>query len=366
MVKREDQITAYQAAVFVSSFMLGVGILILPRSVSEVVNSPDGWISLLLSGLFVILISIIMIKLCQRFPRKNFFEFSQEIVGKWAGGILNFILIAYFIMAAGFEIRGMAEVTKLFLLPATPIFATIIPFICLGTYLITGGINPIARFFELMLPITIIVLILVFALSIKSFDIHNLLPVMGSEIWPVIKGGKATFLSLTGFEVMLIITAFMKEPHKAVKTTIIGITIPVIVYLVAIICTIGNLGVEGTNIRTWPTVSLMREFEYPGILFERFETFLLAVWIIQIFTTFVSCYYFAALGLSQLFKKDNSLFIFSLAPLIYLVTRLPKNINDLFHFATFESSIIILFVVLILPTLLIIDVFRRKKKVSIS
>ncbi|MGR5954047.1 GerAB/ArcD/ProY family transporter [Bacillus paranthracis] len=39
------------------------------------------------------------------------------------------------------------------------------------------------------------------------------------------------------------------------------------------------------------------------MIFERFESLLLVIWIMQIFATYTISYYAAALGLAQLFKR---------------------------------------------------------------
>ena len=75
---------------------------------------------------------------------------------------------------------------------------------------------------------------------------------------------------------------------------------------------------------TWPTLELMRSFEIPGLIFERFESLLLVIWIMQIFTTFTITYYAAALGMAQLFKKKIHPFIYGLIPIIYVIAMVPK------------------------------------------
>ena len=59
------------------------------------------------------------------------------------------------------------------------------------------------------------------------------------------------------------------------------------------------------------------------MIFERFESLLLVIWIMQIFTTFTITYYAAALGLAQLFKKIHP-FVYGLVPIIYVIAMVPK------------------------------------------
>ena len=57
---------------------------------------------------------------------------------------------------------------------------------------------------------------------------------------------------------------------------------------------IGALSIDGVVTRTWPTIDLMRSFEISGLIFERFESLLLVIWIMQIFATYTISYYAAA------------------------------------------------------------------------
>ncbi|MCH5586674.1 hypothetical protein MK805_17195 [Shimazuella sp. AN120528] len=65
-------------------------------------------------------------------------------------------------------------------------------------------------------------------------------------------------------------------------------------------------------------------------------------------------------------KKEDNEFIYGLTPIVYLITFVPKNINDFFHFATFENNIIVLFVLIVPSILLIISSFNGKRNARMS
>jgi spore germination protein len=117
---------------------------------------------------------------------------------------------------------------------------------------------------------------------------------------------------------------------------------------------IGALSIDGVLARTWPTISQIRSFEIPGLIFERFESLLLVIWIMQIFTTFTITYYAAALGLAQLFNKNIRSPIFILLPVIYFMAMIPKTLSDLFNMADMISNVA-LFLFSTIPLLLIIS-----------
>lgn len=110
---------------------------------------------------------------------------------------------------------------------------------CVGVYLTAGGINAIARLFELILPISIVIIITSYSLSLRLFELENLRPVLGMGIAPIFKGLPETWRAFAGIETMLFVTAYMSKPEKAGKALLAGVGISVFIYLVTIIVVLG-------------------------------------------------------------------------------------------------------------------------------
>jgi spore germination protein len=360
-VKPNDQITTVQTVMIISNFILGAGILTLPRSVTEKTQTPDAWISVIISGLITMLIGFIMVKLCKRFPDKSLYQFSQIIIGKWLGSFISLIIVIYYIVLSAFEVRAMAETTRLFLLQGTPIWAILMPFLWIGLYLILGGINSIARMFEIIFPVTVIFFMIVMLLGISIFEIDNIRPFMGMGIKPVLKGLASTSLSFAGFEVILIIFFFMKKQKQATKATIIAIAIPLIFYAITLIMVVGALSVSGVLTQTWPVLTFIRSFEITGFFFERFDSLLLVIWIMQLFATYSVCYFAAVLGLSQLFGKSIQTISFWVLPFIYFIAMVPTNINEMFTMGDWVGKFSFLLFSVLPILLLFVSIVRRKK-----
>ncbi|MER3119563.1 GerAB/ArcD/ProY family transporter, partial [Bacillus subtilis] len=142
---------------------------------------------------------------------------------------------------SGFQVRSMLEIIRFFLLEGTPRWAVAMVFLWVGLYLIVGGLSSIARLFQIVLPITFILFLLVVFMSIGIFDVDNLRPVLGEGIGPVLKGIKVTALSFSGIEIILILMPFMNQPRKAIHTIMIGIAIPLLFYMITVVMVIGAL-----------------------------------------------------------------------------------------------------------------------------
>jgi spore germination protein len=356
-----DQITTVQAVVITINSIFGAGILTLPRTATEKVQTPDAWISVILSGMISIVIMLIMVKLCKRFPNKTIYQFNQDIIGKWMGSLISILMISYFLILAAYEIRVMAETTRLYLLQGTPTWALIMPFMWIGTYLIFGGINAIARMLEIIFPITVIVFLLVMCLGFKIFDLDNLRPVLGMGVIPVLKGLTSTSLSFIGYEIILVIFMFMNEKHKANKVVFIGIGLSLIFYTVTVVMVVGALSPDAVTTQTWPVLTFIQSFEITGLLFERFDSLLLVIWIMQIFSSYIAFYYAAALGLAQLSRKHIHSFYWVVIPIIYIVAMTPENISGLFTLGDWLGKFGFSFFSVIPLLLLMVSLVRGKK-----
>ncbi len=351
-----------QTIYLLSSTIIGFGIITIPRNLAEAVGTPDVWISIILGWIISLLIGLFCTNIALRFQGKTFFDFSKQLAGKGIGTILCIILIFYAILISSFEIRMMGEVTKFYLLENTPIEAILISMLWVGSYAVMGGINSLARLIQLLAPITFIVFFLVIIMGIKLFQTENILPVLGHGVIPVVKGIPPGFFVNSGVEFIMIWIAFMKHPKKAKKVVFFGTAIPTALNLTATILIIGALSINGVKADTYPLISFVKQYEYVGIFFERFESFLLIVWLIQIFFTYLLTHYTASLGLSQLFGKKLKPFVLLFLPIIYLIALFPGNLLDVFALQTYIGNYSLIISVIIPIFLIGIIMIKLKKK----
>lgn len=114
MVRHEERITTLQTAVLITNFLLGTGILTLPRTSVDAVGTPDVWITLVLAGLVALTAAVIMVKLNHQYPDKSFYEYSQDIIGKWTGSLISLFFVCYLLAHSGFQVRSTLEIIRFF------------------------------------------------------------------------------------------------------------------------------------------------------------------------------------------------------------------------------------------------------------
>lgn len=356
---RSQSLSAMQIAILLANNILGTSILLLPGSLSLAMDTPDGWLSILICGCLVIGCCYLLLWFSKRFPGMTLFECTELIMGRWIGKFINGILISYFIILCSYEMRILAEVVNLFLLERTPKSVIIIAMMAVSLYLLFAGLNAITRMLTFILPLTLFVLAICLALSLKVFDLNNLRPVLGKGFGPVLKGVKETFQSFLGIEALLILPAYLKQWKNAYHAAWVGVGIPTIVYFLTTVIVIGGLTLDGAKISAWPTISLIRSFEYTGVLVERYDSFLLTVWILQIFTVYVLYHFFMVEVLKTFLAQSKpTIWIFVSLPVIYILAMLPNHIDDVF--SLLKYIYMLYYFMLLLPVLLMLVSFCRK------
>ncbi|WP_243292297.1 GerAB/ArcD/ProY family transporter [Bacillus sp. FJAT-47783] len=354
-------LTTTQAAIALTMTIIGVGIVTVPRGSAEEAQTPDIWISMMIGGVLYIVAAFFVTKLCHQFNGMTLYQFSPILVGKWLGAVCNVFVMSYFYLSTGFQARTTAEVLRVYLLDKTPIEVIIIVYICVGQYIVISGIYSIVKLLQMYFPIVLLFILFMLGLSVTTIDINNLRPVLGEGMKPVLNGIKPTALSLSGIEIYFVLMAYMEQSKKAMKVATIGTLIPLFLYILILIAVIGTLTVDEVRLLTWPTMELVKSFEMKILLFERFESFFIILWVITTFTSFIMYYYLASIGLSQVLKKKYKPIVYGLLPFIYLCAMYPEDINSLFKLGDYLGSMAIV-IAGIFPIVLLTIAFIRRKQ----
>ncbi|MEB2272704.1 spore gernimation protein [Priestia megaterium] len=324
----------FYAISIISSTMLGVGLLTLPSSITNQTNNADGWIVLIMDGLLFIGIVLFLVWMVKYFTISCMFDFSQEVTGKLIGNIFNFAIVVYFTSVASFEVRAMAEMIHFYLLETMPIELIILSFILTGVYLITGGIDSIGKVMALCFPVTVIILLILYLLSIGMVDLKNLQPVLADGFSPLLSAFTTVSVSFLGIETIVFLPKHMKNKNHLRKVSIIGFSIPLLLYIITYVLVVGALSVPEVKTTVWPTIEFVQTHEVKGIFFERLELFLLIVWLLQFFLTFVMYFFLAVSGFKKIFKNRSTTNIIFLVPVLFMSSLAPKTASDVSNYST--------------------------------
>lgn len=362
MERNNDQISSVQLGMILSVTIIGVGILTLPRVLTEAVG-PDGWIVLLLGSFVTLIIGLLMSRLVKKFPKKSFVEFNNDSTGKFLGGIVSIGFCIYLISFAAVETRICGEIIREYLLLNTPIEVLMITLLFTASYLVRSGIEPIARMSQIIFPIVIIIAIGIIIPVLPEIDLTNFLPIFKTPFLKILKSIPISFFSFMGIELILIFSTFVIDKKNIKKHVCLSIGVVSAIYMFILIVIVGRFGIEETTHIIWPSLELFKTVDLPGAFIENIEVFVIAIWILSVFMTLVTVYFGGSLLLSNIIEsKEQNYFVLPILPLIYYIALIPDNIAQAGDYMDKFSNYIGTFYVIILPILLLtISTFKRSK-----
>jgi spore germination protein AB len=281
----DGKILSGELAAIISCSMLGIGMLTLPRTITEKIHSTDGWIVLIFNGIAIALLICLLVVLLKKHKVANYYTYMEEAYGKWLSKLIGLVVVVYFIGVASFEVLAMSEMVWFYLLEETPVEIVILTMILASVHLLTGKIKAIAKACVFFLPLTIVIVLLIYLFSLRVVEIKNLQPVLAKGFLPVMKGMGSGTLSFFGIELFIFLFGIVKNQNKVRNGVLIGFFIPLILYVITYVLVVATLTVPEVKAVTWPTISFIQSYEVTGIFLERMELFLLITWILQFFLT---------------------------------------------------------------------------------
>lgn len=351
---KDEKISGSQGMFLVIGVITGASFITLQREVAKVAKT-DAWFSVILGGLLGILATMAIVQLGLRFPKQSIIEYSEIVLGKFLGKLFGTTYIIFLLLFGAFTIRKFSEVIISSMLPETPIQVVIITIIIMALYAVLNGLEVIGRLCELLLPIIIGGLLVIFLLAVKEVDLKKLLPFLEAGIKPVAEGSFIAFRNnYKGSLIILMLIPFLTVKKQALKAGVMGVAISGIVFTVLTVESICAFGVDPLIAMTWPTLNLARLISIGGFL-ERIESIFLAIWVISGFLKLTILLHATALGSAQLAKLQSfKPLLLPLAVITFSIAMIPRNIielteaTDMIHLLGVVTGIIIPLIMLLI------------------
>ncbi|MDQ6418138.1 endospore germination permease [Paenibacillus sp. LHD-117] len=333
----DDRIGQKEIVFTMTSLIIGVGILTLPRAVAKATNSSDGWISILLAGAATLLLAWLAAKLATKFHNRTFLEFVSDVTGRpVAFGVALFYFL-YYLTFSAYISRSVAELAKQFLFERTPIEIISLSYMLVVIYAVSGSRTGLVRLAVMFVPFVMVITGLFLLLGINLFQFNKLLPFFSASWGEILNGSKESVFSFLGFEAVLFYAGLMRKPEKAPKLSMIAVLIAVVTYIFVYIFSIGIFSYEVTQNIMYPTLELAREVSVPGEFFERLESLFLIFWLVSTFATTSIALDMSVQSIHHVVKVKKKTMLYVMAPSIYLVSMVPQNIVQLSNLGTIVS-----------------------------
>lgn len=329
------QIRGVEMAISLIAVILGTGILYLPRELASDLNTPDGWITIILNGLLVMLVVFLYVRLQKHFPGQNLLQIIEnQSWGKWPGQVLRGLYIIYFILALAFILRITTVVLQIYLLLQTPTIITGSIILLTTAYAVSKGTQGVIHLNIMFAPISIAFFIIIFAFNFPDAHFQEILPILGEGIGPVFKGFKHTPLVFLGVEIIFFFMAWMKS--REVRALPLNVSIGFITLFNVALTLLGYsiFGFQISKSITFPSIELAKELEIPGAFFERIESLVITLWMMSIFNTISTFHLLAVQNIREQFlPRGNTAWITSgVTFIIFMLAFIFPSISEAFLF----------------------------------
>ena len=340
--------------------LVGFGVFTYSQNIGKVLGT-TGILMTLLYGLGYLFFVYMINKVIKLHEYKEFDKIIKNLFGKFIGRILLFLISFCIIFLISIQLRIFIDSIKMYIFQSisSEFMITITLFVCY--YVVRYGNKVLVGLNEITFVFLIICSIIIFLIVYKNLDFTNILPFEVQGEYSFFMG----FLTLSSFFSGIIILFYLLPKYKLKDTKKIHITYKAVFFssiflsIVFLIC-VCSLNIKQTIKSIWPIILSFTTIDIKGGFVGRVEGIIITIAIIFFIINFINLYFYASLINSKSLdmyehKISSTMFL----PIIYIVSLIPKDLNNLYFITNKIASPICLIISIFLPIVLLIATYVR-------
>ncbi len=312
MEKRK--ISSLQMAILMYPSIVATIIIMVPSITAKYAHN-DLWLSPILSSIVGFTTVYIAYQLHNLYPNHTVIQFSEQIIGRYAGKAVSFFILFFYIQTTGHILRSYSEFLStsfLFQTPNVVIMGTMIFLCAIAVYC---GIEVLARAAQVFIPAFVLPILIFILLLGPEYEFKNILPVLANGIMPPIKGAIVPGGWYSEFFLMTFLLPYLSDIKKGKKygmLTVLAVMATLVTVNLIVLFVLGAT----TSTKTYPLIVAGRYIAIADF-FENLESVAMAVWILGAFVKISVFLYASAVGTSQFLNlSDYRIIVWPLAVLI--------------------------------------------------
>ena len=273
----------YQFHLIVLTYMIQSGVVIfaLPRILGEVFGT-NGWIAILPLSAIVILNIWLFSYVYKRIGERSMFEVISIALPKWIYYLLFFIIIVLWCAIAALVLKQFAIIIQIIFFPTTHVFWFITTMFIIVFVFLNLGIMNMVKVTTIFFYFSIWTLLLGL-IFLEEFDFVRLTSFLFKDGDLSLFQIGSVYTSFLGFEIMFLLTPYVKKSAKLVRSMIFGNLLTTFVYGYTSLICFGFYSLQQLVKIQFPTLELFAYVEAPFL--ERVDNLIVPVFIIKIIVT---------------------------------------------------------------------------------
>ena len=297
----KEIITQKQGIVMMVTFILGSTLVLGAGGEAK----QDIWIAFFVAMLLVIPVLFIYARLLSIFPEKSLFDILEHVFGKVLGRIAALPFIWFAFHLGSLVIRNFTEFITIVSIPETPQYIIAVFGIFLCIWAVKAGIEVIARWTSIVLPVIIFTILVVTLLLAPYYEFKNLKPVLYDGFKPVFDSGFSLF-AFPFAETLIFTTVLnnLQSKSSQYKVYYWSLLIGGSIILLVAVRSILALGAANVSILYFSSYASVRLIEI-GDFLQRIEISVTVVFLFGGFVKASLCLYAASCGMAKVLNIAN-------------------------------------------------------------
>jgi spore germination protein KB len=359
---KQQKISGLQLFYVIVGFEFGTTIILALGAEAK----QDAWLTVMIGMLCSLILMGVFTQLSIYYPDDTLVSMIPKIIGKYLSYPLIMIYIFYFINLAARNFRDFGELIVSTILVETPTVVVIGSFMVLIIYCLRGGVETFGRMGEVVFPVYIFSLIVIWILliSVEGFNLKNLTPILGNGIKPILKEVYPGIINFPFGETIIIMMFFPFLNNKRIIRKV-GMSVILgggVVLTLNLIIVFSVIGPEIYGERLFPLLTATRLVSIADFL-ERFDALIILMMVIGMFLKVGGWTFGAAVAISQLFRIDHTKSVLLGLGTIITPLSLLMSTNFVEHLETGSDYLLPYILVplqMIVPIILLCIAFIRK------
>ena len=319
----------------------------------------SSWIPIMAASIIFGGAAVIITKLNNMYPGKVLFDYSQEIAGKFFSRLIALYYLLFFLILGVYLKLKLVGVLKSNFLPQTPQFIILLMGISLFGYVAYKGITNVARMFEIIGALFLIVTVGLCAAMFLQGLSYNILPFFNiTETKEFMVTMKDLATPFTGLGVLFVIP-FTSQNKKAPKVAFFTLLFIGLFYVLIVEGTIMILGINNTIAFNDAFIEAIKIVELPVI--ERTDIFYLTFGLTSLFAGMIIVFT-AIVELACRFipKVKRHIIVIVIGMVFFILCLFALNINNMNDVFESFAPYLDLTSTILIPMLLLIIAASKK------
>ncbi|MCE5236430.1 MAG: GerAB/ArcD/ProY family transporter [Clostridiaceae bacterium] len=314
------------------------------------------WLTLLLVSIIFGLIATVIVKLNRLHEGKTLYQYSRELVGKYAAFAIGLIYLAYFFLFSLQLCNTFNQIIKSGFLLKTPVWAMLLAGMPIYGIIAYRGIRNIGRLAEIVGLTFLVVAIILFVSMLFQGTFSFVLPLYyPPDTGKYLLSLKDAIEPFLGVEVLLLIP-FTKKSKKLSMTAMLSILGMGLFYILDVYGCYAMIGMDEIVYHKFPLVDAIRLVEYPQIEFlQRLDIVYDTIGFMRVFVGKSMLYLMIVELLSKMLPKANRLIlVIVVGAAIFFASFMTSQLPDILRTVTSILSMGGIAVVFVIPLLLLL------------